>query len=110
MTLKLYDKGSCKIHSAKHEKARVSDGDKEIVTNERYVVMAWKAVNMHGKNGENDKHVTLEEAVHEMISYREFIDKERERREAELEEIERKHTEYYEVHMKSETERLNNWV
>ena len=47
MTLKLYDKGSCKIH-------RVSDGDKEIVTNKRYVVMPWKAVNMHGKNGEND--------------------------------------------------------
>ena len=42
VTLKLYDKGSCKIH-------RVSDGDKEIVTNERYVVMPWKAVNMHGK-------------------------------------------------------------
>ena len=32
ITLKLYDKGSCRIH-------RVSDGDKEIETNERYVVM-----------------------------------------------------------------------
>ena len=32
ITLKLYDKGSCRIHS-------VSDGDKEIETNERYVVM-----------------------------------------------------------------------
>ena len=42
VTLKLYDKSSCKIH-------RVSDGDKEIVTNEGYVVMLWKAVNMHGK-------------------------------------------------------------
>ena len=42
ITLKLYDKGSCKIY-------RVSDGDKEIVTNERYVVMPWKAVNVHGK-------------------------------------------------------------
>ena len=60
--LKLYDKGSCKIHS-------VSDGDREIVTNERYVIMPWKVVNMHGKNGENDKHVTLKEAVHKMISY-----------------------------------------
>ena len=42
ITLKLHDKGSCKIH-------RVSDRDKEIVTNERYVVMPWKVVNMHGK-------------------------------------------------------------
>ena len=83
VTLKLYDKGSCKIHSAKHGKARVSDGDKEIVTNERYVVMPWKAVSMHGKKGENDKHVTLEEAVHEIISYKESVDKERERKEAE---------------------------
>ena len=103
VTLKLYDKGSCKIH-------RVCDGDKEIVTNERYVVMPWKVVNMHGKNGENDKHVTLEEAVHEIISYKESVDKERERREAQQEEIERKHAEYYEAHMKSEMERLNNWV
>ena len=99
VTLKLYDKGSYKIH-------RVSDGDKEIVTNDRYVVMPWKAVNMHGKN----KHVTLEEAVDEIISYKESVDKERERREAEREEIERKRAEYYKAHMKSETERLNNWV
>ena len=35
VTLKLYDKGSCKIHSAK----RAKHGDKKIVTNERYVVM-----------------------------------------------------------------------
>ena len=55
VTLKLYDKGSCRIHS-------VSDGDKEIVTNERYVVMSWKVVNMHGKN------MTLKEAVHKIIS------------------------------------------
>ena len=105
VTLKLYNKGSCKIHIAK----RAKHGGKEIVTNVRYVVMPWKAVNMHGKNDENDKHVTLEEAVHEIISYKESVDKERERREAEREEIERKGAEYYEVHMKSETERLNNW-
>ena len=110
MTLKLYNKGSCKIHSVKRGEARVSDGDKEIVTNEKYVVMPWKAVNMHRKNGENDKHVTLEEAVHEIISYKESIDKERERREEEQEEIERKRAEYYEAHMKSETGRLNNWI
>ena len=70
VTLKLYDKGSCKIH-------RVSDGDKQIVTNERYVVMPWKAVNMHGKN------MALAEAVHEIISYEESVDKEHEIREAE---------------------------
>ena len=56
ITLKLDDKGSCKIHS-------ISDGDREIVTTERYVVMPWK-VARHGKNGENVKNVTLEEAVH----------------------------------------------
>ena len=66
--------------------------------------MPWKAVNMHEKN------MALEEAVHEIISYKESIDKERERREAEREEIERKRAEYYEAHMKSETKRLNNWV
>ena len=97
ITLNLYDKGSCKIH-------RVSDGDKEIVTNERYVVMPWKAVNMHAKN------MALAEAVDEIISYEESIDKEHERREAEREEIERKCMEYYKAHMKSEMERLNNWV
>ena len=47
------------------------------------MVMPWKAVNMHGQNGENDKHVTLEEAVHEIISYKESVDKEHEGREAE---------------------------
>ena len=110
VTLKLYDKGSCKIHSMKHREASISGRDKEIVTNERYVVMPWKVVNMHGKNGENNRHVTLAEAVIEIISYKESIDKEHERREAERKEIERKCAEYYEVHMKSETERLNNWV
>ena len=97
VTLKLYDKGSCKIN-------RVSDGDKEIITNERYVVIPWKAVNMHGKN------MALAEAVDEIISRHESEAKELERREAEREGIERKHAEYYEAHMKSETERLNNWV
>ena len=36
MNLELSDNG-CRIHS-------ISDGDKEIVTNERYVVMPWKMV------------------------------------------------------------------
>ena len=54
VTLQLDDKGRCKIHG-------VSDEDGEIVTTERYVVVPWKVVNRHGKNGKN---VTLEEAVH----------------------------------------------
>ena len=66
VTLKFDDNGPCRIHS-------VSDGDKEIVPNERYVIMPWKVVNMHGKNGENDKHVTLKEAVHEMKKMRQRI-------------------------------------
>ena len=103
MTFKFDDNGSCRIHS-------ISDGDKEIVTNERYVVMPWKMVNRHGKNAKNAKNITLEEAVHEIISYKESVDKECKRREIERAEIERKCAEYYEVHMKSETERLNNWV
>ena len=97
VTLKLGDKGSCKIHS-------VSDRDREIVTIERYVVMPWKAITRHGKN------MTLAEAVDAIFSRHESEAKELERREKEREEIGRKHAEYYEAYMKSETERLNNWV
>ena len=52
VTLKLDDSG-CRIHS-------VSDGNKEIVTNERYMVMPWKMVTTCGAN------VTLKEAVEEI--------------------------------------------
>ena len=83
VTLKLNNKCRCKIHS-------ISDGDREIVTTERYVVMPWKVVNRRGKNGKNGKKITLEEAVHEIISYKESVDKERERREIECAEIETK--------------------
>ena len=100
VTLKLDDKGRCKIHS-------ISDGDREIVTTERYVVMPWKMVNRHGKKSKNGKNVTLEEVVHEIIRYKEFVDKEHERRETERAEIEAKRKEYYDAHMKSETDRLN---
>ena len=103
VALKLYEKGSCRIHG-------VSDVDKEIVTNERHVVMPWKVVNRCGKNGGNVKSVTFTESVHEILSHQESIDKELKRREAEREEIQRKPAEYYEVNMKSETERLKNWV
>ena len=58
VTLIFDDNGSCRIHS-------VSDGDKEIVTNERYVVMPWKVVTMNGKN------MTLAEAVDSMFSHQE---------------------------------------
>ena len=55
VTLKFDDNGSCKIHRAKQ-------GDKEIVTNERYFVMPWKMVNVDGKR------VSLKEAVDEIFS------------------------------------------
>ena len=112
------DNGHCRIHSAKRGEASISDGNKEIVTNKRYVVMPWKVVTMNGKN------VALAEAVDSMFSCQESEakeqerrekeqerrEKEQERREKEREEIERKRKEYYEVHIKKETKRLNNWV
>ena len=52
MTLKLDDSG-CRIHS-------ISDGNEEIVTNQRYVVMPWKMVTRHGTD------MTLKEAVEEI--------------------------------------------
>ena len=52
VTLKLDDSG-CRIHS-------ISDGNREIVTNDRYVVMPWKMVTRCGAN------VTLKEAVKEI--------------------------------------------
>ena len=55
VTLKFDYKGSCKIHS-------VSDGNEEIGTDESYVVMPWKMVNVDGKR------VSLKEAVDEIFS------------------------------------------
>ena len=72
VTLKFDDNGCCRIHS-------VSDGDKEIVTNERFVVMPWKMVTRHGKN------MSLKEVVYGMFSCQESEAKERERRERESE-------------------------
>ena len=54
--------------------------------------------------------MTLAEAVDEIFSCQQSEMKECERREREREETERKHKEYYETHIKSETERLNNSV
>ena len=72
VTLKFDDNESCRIHS-------VSDGDKEIVTNERYVVMRWKVVTRNGKN------MSLKEAVDGIFSRHESEAKENERRERENE-------------------------
>ena len=66
VTLK-FDNGRCRIHSAKRGEARVSEGDKEIVTNERYFVMPWKMVNVDGKK------VSLKEAVDEIFSNRDEL-------------------------------------
>ena len=52
--------------------------------------------------------MTLAEAVDGIFSRQESEAKERARREREREEIERKHKEYYETHMKKETDRLNS--
>ena len=54
VTLKLDDSG-CRIHNISDD-----DGNKEIVTNERYVVMHSKMVARYGKN------MTLKEAVEEI--------------------------------------------
>ena len=94
VTLKLDDNG-CRIHSIS------DDGDREIVTNERYVVMPWKMVTRHGTN------MTLKEAVDRILDQKESGNKELERRNRERAEIENKRKEYYEKHMKEETERLN---
>ena len=97
MTLKFDDNGCFRIHC-------VSDGDKEIVTDERYVVMPWKMVTRHGKN------MSLKQAVDGIFGHQESETKECERREREKGRIGKKHKEYYEAHMKEETERLNKLV
>ena len=54
--------------------------------------------------------MALTEAVDSIFSQKESKAKERERREREKERIEKKRKEYYETHMKVETERLNKLV
>ena len=98
VTLKFDDNGCCRIHSVS------DDGNGWIVTDKRYVVMPWKMVTRHGKN------MTLAKAAGSIFSQRESEAKECERREREKERIEKKHKEYYEAHMKNETERLNTLV
>ena len=98
VTLKLDDDGCCRIHSVS------DDGNGWIVTDERCVVMPWKMVTRNGKN------MTLAEAVDSILNQQESEAKKLEMREREKEEIEKKRKEYYEVHMKEETERLNKLV
>ena len=66
--------------------------------------MPWKIVTRHGKI------MTLTEAVDSILNRQESKAKECKRREREKEEIEKKHEEYYEVHLKLEMERLNKLV
>ena len=54
--------------------------------------------------------MSLKETVDGIFSRHESEAKENERREREKEEIEKKRKEYYETHMKKETERLNTLV
>ena len=97
VTLKLDDNG-CRIHSIS------DDGNQEIAIKERYVVMPWKRVTIHGKN------VTLKEAVDRILNQKESENKEFEIRKREKEEIENKRKEYHEKHMKEERERLSKLV
>ena len=92
------DDNGCRIHSVS------DDGNGWVVTNERYVVMPWTMVTRTGTN------MTLAEAVDGILSRQESKAKEHKRRLEKREEIENKHKEYYEAHMKEETERLNGLV
>ena len=98
VTLKLSDNGCCRIHSVS------DDGNQWIVTNERYMVMPWKMATRNGTN------MTLGEAVDGILDQSEPEAKERKRRLEKREEIGNKRKEYYEAHMKEETERLNELV
>ena len=66
--------------------------------------MPWKMVTRHGTN------MTLKEAVDSILNQKESEAKELEIRKREKEEIENKRKEYYEKHMKEETERLKEVV
>ena len=66
--------------------------------------MPWKMVTRHSKN------MTLAEAVDGILSQKESEAGELEIRLEKREEIENKRKEYYEAHMKEETERLNKLV
>ena len=97
VTLKLDDNG-CRIHSF------FDDGNGWIVTSKRYVVMPWKMVTRNGTN------MTITEVVDKILNRKESKAKEHKRGKREKEETEKKCKEYYQAHMKGETERLNKLV
>ena len=66
--------------------------------------MPWKMVTRNGTN------MTLAEAVDGILNQSESQARELKMRNREKEEIEKKHKEYYEAHVKEETERLNKLV
>ena len=66
--------------------------------------MSWKMVTRHGTN------MILAEAVDGILSPQESEARELKMRNREKEEIENKRKEYYEAHIKKETERLNRLV
>ena len=66
--------------------------------------MPWKMVTRRGAN------VTLKEEVDRILNQKESEAKELERRNREREKIEKKRKEYYETHLKEETEKLNELV
>ena len=98
VALKLDDNRCCRIHSIS------DDGNQWMVTDERYVVMPWKMVTRNGTN------MTLTEVVDGILNQSESEAREVKMRNREKEEIEKKCKEYYEAHMKEETERLNKLV
>ena len=71
VTLKLDDKGSCKIHSVSDGGGCDPPAHKEIVNNKTYVVIPWKMVVRNGKN------MALKEAVEEIEIHRRKIEEER---------------------------------
>ena len=83
VTLKLDDNGCCRINSIS------DDGNRWIVTHERYVVMPWKMVTRHGKNMGTCSisslcgAMTLTEAVDSILNCQESEAKGHERRERE---------------------------
>ena len=116
VTLKLDDNGCCRIHSVSDDGP--AGAPWEWVDSYQQKVcgyaledgyQAWQNVRPPSDPGPCVA-MTLTEAVDSILNQRESKAKERERREREREEIEKKRKEYYEVHMKEETERLNKLV
>ena len=75
------------------------------------IIPEWKYnIAPHKFNDGGHEGFGLREAVDRILNKKESENKELEIRKREKEEIEKKHKEYYEAHMKEETERLNKLV